>query len=272
MIRQIDHILWHRLNSALRMLIVGSPISSFSPHVFVNEYPKSGASWMSQMLAEAMGIPFPRNQLPMIRKSILHGHYMANSKLNNRMLFWRDGRDVAVSWYYHFVVGHELTSKAAVEHTRHAIGIVDVDDLEANFPKAMEYFLTSPRHPRFTWAAFVDKWADDDGAHHLKYEDLKASPVEELKRATLALGGGVLSTGAAESIVAKYTFSAQTGRKPGEEDKGRYLRKGISGDWRNHFSPAVSEMFCELAGAELIKLGYEADDSWVDMTNGINVK
>ena len=266
LVDQVDHIAWHKLNAALRLSIVAPPLSHVLPHILVNEYPKSGASWAAQMLAEAIGIPFPRNRLPMVRKSILHGHYMVNSGLKKRLFFWRDGRDVAVSWYYHFVVGHELTSKAAVEYIRSEIGVVDVDDLETNFPRAVEYFLTAPRHPKFTWASFVDKWSGYNDVHHLKYEDLKASPIEELKRATLALGGGVLSDSMAETIVEKYSFSTQTGRKPGEENRKQYLRKGISGDWKNYFSEDLSEMFNELAGKQLIKLGYEVDDSWVALT------
>ena len=38
----------------------------------VNEYPKSGGSWVAEMLSEALGVPFPRNRLPMLRSSILH--------------------------------------------------------------------------------------------------------------------------------------------------------------------------------------------------------
>ena len=41
------------------------------------------------------------------------------------------------------------------------------------------------------------------------------------------------------------------------------MRKGIVGDWKNHFTPASRAMFDEFAGEQLIKLGYETDNSWV---------
>lgn len=40
------------------------------------------------------------------------------------------------------------------------------------------------------------------------------------------------------------------------------FRKGVSGDWRNHFSPKVKEAFKETAGQLLIELGYEDSLDW----------
>jgi len=42
------------------------------------------------------------------------------------------------------------------------------------------------------------------------------------------------------------------------------LRKGISGDWKNKFSREAKQIFNEYAGKELIQLGYEVDDSWIE--------
>ncbi|CAN0599964.1 unnamed protein product, partial [Laminaria digitata] len=148
---------------------------------FVNEYPKSGGSWLAQMLGDALNLPFPRNRLPMWRSSILHGHYMAQTHIPKTVLFWRDGRDVAVSWYYHFVVGHSLTSQAAIETVRREAGIKNPEDIEESFLPALTYFLDGPRHPRFTWASFVDRWADDDSAVHVKYEDMKKDAALQLR-------------------------------------------------------------------------------------------
>jgi hypothetical protein len=41
------------------------------------------------------------------------------------------------------------------------------------------------------------------------------------------------------------------------------LRKGIAGDWKNNFSEEAKQVFHAYAGSELIKMGYEKDDSWV---------
>ena len=48
-------------------------------------------------------------------------------------------------------------------------------------------------------------------------------------------------------------------RNPGEENKHSFLRKGVAGDWKNHFSKEARQVFNKFAGRELIKLGYEVD-------------
>ena len=263
MIQQRNNVLWHKLNGGLRLALVKGLANSWTDNIIVNEYPKSGGSWPAQMIAEATNLPFPNNRLPTWRSSILHGHYNAKVNIPKRMVVWRDGRDVMVSWYYHLVVGHEYTNPAAMHTVRKQAGITDPENLEESFPLALIYFLKGPRYPRFTWASFVDKWADEPNAVNVKYEDLKTDAQGELKRIVHELTGEVLEDLRTKEIVDKFSFKKQTGRAPGAENKKKYMRKGIVGDWKNHFSPASRAMFDEFAGKQLIKLGYETDNSWV---------
>ena len=62
----------------------------------------------------------------------------------------------------------------------------------------------------------------------------------------------------------KNIFKNKAGRNPGDENKLSFLRKGIAGDWKNYFSKEANQVFNKFAGKELIKLGYEIDDSWID--------
>jgi len=48
-------------------------LSGALPLYVVNEFPKSGGTWVGQMLGRALGLPFPRNRLPALRPSIMHG-------------------------------------------------------------------------------------------------------------------------------------------------------------------------------------------------------
>jgi hypothetical protein len=41
-----------------------------------------------------------------------------------------------------------------------------------------------------------------------------------------------------------------------------FVRKGIAGDWKNHFDENHKAIFKRNAGEWLIKLGYEADLEW----------
>jgi len=54
-----------------------------------------------------------------------------------------------------------------------------------------------------------------------------------------------------------------SGREPGSEDQTAELRKGIVGDWRNHFTREAAEVFERHAGKELLLLGYETSADWV---------
>ena len=55
-----------------------------------------------------------------------------------------------------------------------------------------------------------------------------------------------------------------TQRETGTADNTRFVRKGIVGDWKNHFSREAAEVFAGLAGATLVRLGYEPDEQWID--------
>ena len=47
------------------------------------------------------------------------------------------------------------------------------------------------------------------------------------------------------------------GRARGIEDVKSQLRKGVIGDWKNHFDEVTVRVFAEEAGAMLEELGYE---------------
>jgi hypothetical protein len=76
-----------------------------------------------------------------------------------------------------------------------------------------------------------------------------------VQRIVLELTGRRLGSEEAAAIAEEFSFERQAGRRPGEEDKRSFLRKGVVGDWRNHFSQEARETFDRYAGSELILLG-----------------
>ena len=65
------------------------------------------------------------------------------------------------------------------------------------------------------------------------------------------------------SIVNKNEFSRLAGgRKEGQENMKSHYRKGIPGDWKNHFNEEHKKFFKENYNRLLVKLGYEKDDKW----------
>jgi hypothetical protein len=65
-----------------------------------------------------------------------------------------------------------------------------------------------------------------------------------------------LEPGERRALLARYSFKTLSGREPGQEDPGSKLRKGIAGDWRNHFTPAVRDVFVEVTSDLTTRIGY----------------
>jgi hypothetical protein len=65
-------------------------------------------------------------------------------------------------------------------------------------------------------------------------------------------------------IVAKQlTFgSLSGGRAPGHEQKSAHFRKGVPGDFLNHFSDLHKAICKSAIGQSLIELGYASDMQW----------
>ena len=163
-------------------------LSGALPLYVVNEFPKSGGTWVGQMLGRALGVPFPRNRLPVLRTSIMHGHYLSPFGIKNAVVVWRDGRDVMVSWYHQQLVPHEW-NELQVRRSRRELALEDYEDVYTNLPAFIEYAFRRPHSPRFSWADFVRRWHGRKGAIHVRYEDLHEETAGELRRIVRELTG-----------------------------------------------------------------------------------
>jgi len=262
MIQQRNNMLWHKTNGLIRYLMVHLG-TSIIPLYVVNEYPKSGGTWLGQMIAAALDIPFPRNRLPLLKSCIMHGHYLRTWNMKNVVVLWRDGRDVIVSQYYHSLFENNIGNRELVKNVRKDLLFDDYDDIKRNLTAFIEYVFIEKKHPRFSWSDFCALWENNSSAVFVKYEDLLIDCSNQLQRIILHLTGKQLEKHIAETITSEYSFKRQSGRNPGQEDTGSFLRKGIAGDCKNYFTNESKLLFSEYAGNALIKLGYEKDDSWV---------
>ena len=254
-------LLCDRTNDLVRAGMV-HVLSGIVPLYVVDEFPKSGGTWVGQMLGRALGVPFPRNRFPMLRTSIMHGHYLDPWGIKNAVIVWRDGRDVMASWYHQQLVPHEFNARQ-VERSRRELPLEDYDDVRRNLPAFIEYSFTRPHSPSFSWTDFVRRWHGKEDAVHVRYEDLHRDTAGELQRVVAELTGRRISREEAAAVAEEFSFERQSGRPSGEESKKSFLRKGVVGDWRNVFGPEARQIFDHFAGEELILLGYEKDRSWV---------
>ncbi len=257
----VSGMLAYRANQLIRLGMVHL-LSGPVPLYVVNEFPKSGGTWVGQMLGRALGVPFPRNRFPVLRPSIMHGHYLRPGGIKNVVVVWRDGRDVMVSWYHQQLIPHGLNA-LQVARSRRELPLDDYEDVRKNLPAFIEYAFTRPHDPAFSWSDFVRRWWGRKEAVHVRYEDLLRDTPGELRRVFRELTGERLPPERASAIAEEFSFERQARRRPGEEDRSSFLRKGVAGDWRNYFGPEARRTFDRYAGEELILLGYERDRSWV---------
>lgn len=254
----------HRARAAKR-LAMWHGLSGVLPIYLVPEYPKSGGTWFSQMLSECLEVPFPRNSTPAkIQSCILSGHHLYSPRFKNATIVIRDGRDIMVSAYYYMLFKNEVNKQFGVDHYRRHLKFDDYDDIRGNMPLFIErLFDTHVKETfHFSWSQFIDSWLCHDIAV-VKYEDLLTNASQILVETTHRLTGKTLSSERASAIVENYSFKKLSGRKQGEENSKSFVRKGIAGDWKNHFSAEACEAFNHFAGTQLIAAGYETDHLWV---------
>ncbi|MHC4208311.1 MAG: sulfotransferase [Planctomycetota bacterium] len=89
----------------------------------------------------------------------------------------------------------------------------------------------------------------------VRYEQLHADAARQARRLLLLLGVSATDD-VVRSCVQRASFRAISGREAGDEDLSSHLRKGIVGDWKNHFDEATLSRFEAVAGPLLQELGY----------------
>ncbi len=249
---------------ALVRWIMWRTLSGRLPLYLVTEYPKSGGTWFSQMLAECLGVPYPQNRMPGLGRCVMHGHHLYHPSFRNVFCVVRDGRDALCSAYFHVLFDHGL-NRLLVKKFRQSVPFRDYERVRENMPAFIEFMFTArDRGPfKFTWSEFVRSWVGK-GVEVVKYEDLLADAPATLGRAVRKVLGVEVNAERLQEVHRKYRFENVARRKPGQEDTGSFLRKGVAGDWREKFSREACQVFDRFAGEELILMGYEPDHTWVE--------
>ena len=235
--------------------------SGVAPYYIVNEFPKSGGTWLSEMLAMALDVPFRQQEPIRLERAVVHGHFLNPLGLRNVVVMFRDPRDVIVSFYYHCYFTNDRANHVLVHLMKKRLPFADYNDIQANLPAFIRFISTTPVSPRFTWPAFTKAWAGRPGVASTTYERLRADTEAELARVIQALTHEQPSTSRIAETVEYFSFAAAKRRqeskiRPGTEVP--FIRAGALGGWRAHFSPAAE---AELAACGYVepmrRLGYE---------------
>lgn len=256
----------HRLRSSNRHL----------EKVLVNGSPKTGTTWMLKMMVSVPGYQGARaynfqgdidQYRQMLPGEVVHGHDPYTTELGNILfdagvkviLMIRDPRDRLVSHMFHIKRDATLPWHEAMKE------MSDEEALLVCIEGGLDKLPNVEQMQDLTqsWLGAGDK------ALCVKYEDLILDPMSQLHRVFQYLDI-VANDKLLEAIVERNRFERMSigskvwkaVRKPGQQDATSHFRKGIVGDWKNHFKKEHVQRFKELAGQTLVDLGYEKDLNW----------
>jgi Sulfotransferase domain len=247
--------------------------------IFVAGLPKSGTSWLKKMICSYQGyqevmIPeansyeishsgshnfdlpddtFSRfaNKLVVLKLHVHGSEHNINLLKNNQIPFiiiYRDLRDVAVSYYFYV--------KQTPWHSEHKLyKNLCIED-------GLKLFANSLLIPYVRWIESWENNANSSLKLILRYEDLLVNSEAELLNVAKHCNLDSSVSKITEIVTVNSFANLSGGRNKGNESQNSFFRKGIAGDWKNHFTPSVKSIYKEKIGEFLIKFKYENDLSW----------
>lgn len=232
----------------------------------VVEFPKCGGSWVRNMLRTYRDTDLFAHDRVLRHRDVIMVHRLYRRRFPRPIVVVRDPRDLYVSFYY-YETAFERRDPSSVlfKYFHHDPQRL----LQEDFHDYLRVKLLRLTHPWFFYSQFLDAWLKRAQVCVVRYEDCLAEPETQLIRMLRFLGDDI-DLERVERTVQQTSFSAITQarygqtRSPGEEDKTKFHRKGIAGDWRNHFNAASCRLLEKLEGTSLRRLGYEADAGWIE--------
>lgn len=229
-------------------------------NIMVNEFPRSGGTWLGLMISEIANVDFPRNQAPNVaRRCVLHCH--RGRKINTKQSVWlvRDGRDAMVSLYYYSFF-KSWKNERHVERMRAKLDFIDYGAVKENMTRFID-FVESGQHPSTpSWSTVAELTLEhrSRGGLWARYEDLKRDTPKELGRICKNLGLGESSAHELERVAEIYGFERLAGkREKGEKERiCSFYRRGQPGVWPEYFDEEPLNKFISINGDRLRRLGY----------------
>lgn len=238
----------HRIYKKINNLIRDRYSDYMGNHLFV-EYPKCGATWISNMFAASVEKEKITNHEKLFFNKVYQDHILNTHDIHNTTIVFRDPRDVLVSYYYYDcnVLNNDVPN---------IIGY-DGKFSTASFEKYVKLRVENPTaiYPYFTYLSFYESWMVNEHDKFVRYEDFKDDTYLCLKKLCENNGYNIGSEKLIE-VINKHDFNKVAKRKPGDADPKSHKRKGIVGDWKNHFNQELNEYVYDKWEKMFSTLGY----------------
>jgi hypothetical protein len=201
------------------------------------------------------------------RHTIVSPLYIGYSVYNNflkqentcAIFVQRDPRDLVVSRYFSLRYSHVVVDQISQKRQQ-----LDTLPIHEGLCQTIDWMETNGAF------AALRSWKDasltDSSFLFLTFEEMigengRAEWKRLLEFFDIQMPDAVLT-----ELLQKHSFEAKSGRKPGEENKQAHYRKGVHGDWKNHFDEHVTQYFKEITGDLVVRLHYEQDMNWEHRT------
>ena len=233
--------------------------------VFVASYPRSGNTWLRMMLFQILMGQSPlftdvdqvlpdvgkhEKALPVLPQNcrLIKTHESYRSEYGRAVYLVRDARDVALSEFAY----------------QKALGLIPDD-----FDRYLARFLRGTVNPFGSWQDHVNSWmrAQEDGRAQIflmRYDQLRRDPVPSLSKIMEFLGVSVTPE-AIERAVADNSMEKMRDKEKRNplkaSAKGRFVREGSVGGWREKFSATQAQLVQQCVGPVLTRLGYPGVNS-----------
>lgn len=166
----------------------------------------------------------------------------------------RDPRDLIVSAYYSHLFSHNVNND----------WVLPLREKLSSLSKKEGLLLEISHSQRFISA--IQQWNfDNPNILEIKMEDMILDPLRVMGSSFSflgLLGDGGIPFDQFKELLERRSFEKITGRVQGAENRHHHYRKGVAGDWKNHFTDMHCRRFKEIYGDILIKLGYESNNHW----------
>jgi muconolactone delta-isomerase len=260
--------LLRRLRHAVAKTPVRNPLvwvrhqSLKASDVFFASYPRSGSTWLRFLLFDCLvgepsgfnnvnhaipDVKLHKDGLPLMPGGgrLIKTHEVYHPEYHRAVYLVRDPRDVALSEYAY----------------QTALGLVN-DNLDDYLRK----FVAQGVNPFASWRDHVESWLSAPLASEqlliVRFEDLRADSLATLVRIVEFLGltpdeariRAAIANNTVEKMRAKEKETPQRASA-----RGKFIRSGSAGGWRNTLSAAQAALFRQHAADALERLGYASE-------------